>query len=170
MFPEGNNKIGDDVRAKEKREHRREIADWLQGVLDTHPELKATTWSMAAGVGRNTVSRALSPKYDNILSIITLYKLAKTAGVPPPIHLGIGAPGVPPPIALASIFKGIFSKIMPDRVFSDDFLMALGEALQLSLIEAQETPEIAEDLQAAELVGRMAARRRVGRENNPDES
>ncbi|ANI79038.1 hypothetical protein [Sphingobium sp. EP60837] len=171
MFPDENNQnIGEEVRAKEKKEHRDEIAAWLKGVLDNNTDLKATAWSVAAGLSRSTVSRALNPKYDNILSIVALYKLAKKAGVPTPVHLGIGAPGVPPPIALAAIFRGILSRLTPERTWSEDVLMALGEALQLSLVEAQETPEIAEDLQAAELVGRMAARRLSGRENNPDET
>lgn len=162
--------IGEDVRAKEKKERRDEIAAWLQSVLANNPDLKATKWSLDAGLGRSTVSRAMNPKYDNILSIVALYKLAKKAGVPTPVHLGIGAPGVPPPSALAAIFRGILSRLTPERTWPDDVLMALGEALQLSLVEAQETPEIGEDLQAAELVGRMAARRLSGRENSPDET
>lgn len=171
MVPEETDTgIGEDVRAKEKKEHRDEIAAWLKSVLDSNADLKATNWSIDAGLGRSTVSRAMNPKYDNILSIVALYKLAKKAGVPTPVHLGIGAPGVPPPVALAAIFRGILSRLTPERTWSDDVLMALGEALQLSLVEAQETPEIADDLAAAELVGRMAARRLSGRENNPDET
>lgn len=172
MLPgEYNPASGEDVREKEKKQHRDEIAAWLRSVLDSNPDLKATNWSLNAGLSRSTVSRAISPKYDNILSIVALYKLAKNAGVPAPVHLGAGAPGVPPAIALAAIFRGILSRLTPDRTWSDDVLMALGEALQMSLVEAQETPEIAEDLQAAELVGRMAARRRLsGRENNQDDT
>lgn len=168
MFPDESETNGDDVRTKERRDHRDEIAAWLQSVLDSKPDLKATNWSLSAGLSRSTVSRALSPKYDNILSIVALYKLAKKAGVPAPVHLGASAPGVPPADALAAVFRGILGRLTPDRDWPDEVFMALGEALQLSLVELQENPEIAENLGEAETVGRVSARRLAGRGNNPD--
>jgi len=169
MSPDENNdNIGDEVATKENADHRNEIAAWLRGVMESKPGLKPTNWSIASGVGRNTVGRALNPKYTNILSVSSLYKLAKEAGVPAPVHLGSSVPGVPPAEALAAIFRGILSRLTPDRDWSDDVYMALGEALQISLVELQENPEIADNLGEAETVGRVSTRRLSGRGNNPD--
>lgn len=170
MFPDENDTNGDEVGTKENADHRAEIAAWLQSVLDSKPDLGPTNWSISAGLGRNTVGRALSPKYTNILSVVSLYKLAKKAGVPAPVHLGSSAAGVPPADALAAVFRGILSRLTPDRDWPDDVFMALGEALQLSLVELQENPEIAENLGEAETVGRVSARRLAGREKNPDKT
>lgn len=168
MLPDNNETNGGHVSTKEHADHRSEIAAWLRGVMEIKPDLKPTNWSVSSGVGRNTVGRALSDKYTNILSVVTLYKLAKKAGVPAPIHLGASAPGVPPSDALAAIFKGILSRLTPERTWPDDVLMALGEALQLSLVELHENPDIADSLGEAETVGRVSARRLSGRGNNPD--
>lgn len=168
MFPDENKMNGDEVRTKENAEHRNEIAAWLRSVLESKPDMGPTNWSIASGLGRNTVGRALNPKYTNILSVVSLYKLAKTAGIPAPVHLGASAPGVPPADALAAVFRGILGRLTPDRDWPDEVFMALGEALQLSLVELQENPEIAENLGEAETVGRVSARRLAGRGNNPD--
>src|SRR3546814_4997171 len=51
-------------------------------------KLTKTGWSVSAGMGRSTVARALDMDAPHIPTTLTLIKLAKTAGVRPPLDLG----------------------------------------------------------------------------------
>src|SRR3546814_12415925 len=76
-----------EVQESEKRQRKLEIAKWLQDVMDAK-KLTTTGWSVSAGMGRSTVARALAMDAPHIPTTLTLIKLAKTAGVHPPLGLG----------------------------------------------------------------------------------
>lgn len=142
---------------KEKARHRSEIAAWLRAILADNPNLTPTGWSLKAKLTRATVGRALDDKHDHVLSVVTLYKLAKAVNAAPPLDLGEGSPGIPSPVTLSRILRGLMTRMTPNQEWTDEALMAMAQALRLAMIELADNPELAKDEQGAELLGRFAA-------------
>lgn len=72
------------------RKEQEAIAAWMRQVMQDKG-LKPTTWARKAGLGGDTVTRALKPGYQYVTTTTTLAKLAEAAGVEMPAIAGIAA-------------------------------------------------------------------------------
>lgn len=77
------------------RPEQKPIADWMREVMAKRG-LSAWQWAKDAGLGRDTVSRAIRDDYTSVTSTRTLLALARAANVPPPD--GVAAAAQPLPI------------------------------------------------------------------------
>lgn len=69
------------------RKEQEPIATWMHQVMKDKG-LKPTSWARKAGLGADTVSRALKPDYEFVTTTTTLAKLAEAAGVEMPAFAG----------------------------------------------------------------------------------
>lgn len=150
---------------KYRNDRRQIIADWLKSVMASK-KLKPTRWSSDAGLSPSTIGRALSPKYDNVLSASTLVALARSAGVPAPFTPGSGQ-GVPNVETLAEIFSVMIRRMMPNYHFSPETLIPYAQAFRAVLLEMADAPDIANDPTMADRLTRLAIRQAL--ENDPQD-
>lgn len=153
-------------RKAEVREQQRPIAEWLRAVM-AQKKVKATEWAKLAGLGRDTVSRAVREDYNHVTSTTTLLKLAKAVGVQAPIDLGSNIPGVPSAPVLAAIINQMLVILVPEREWDEDTIQGLGKALRHTLLELSEDREAVPTLAEAETAARMAMRSLPDQDNEP---
>jgi hypothetical protein len=158
-----------EARRLEVHEQQKPVVAWMKEVMEAK-RLKPTPWALSAGLARATVNRALKDTHDFVTSTRTLFKLAKAAGVPPPIDLGTGSPDIPPTTSLGPMMVELLRVMVPDREWSDDLQIPLGRALRQALLEmAEDGEELADQIAHARLAGRMAARSQL-REDGESEA
>ena len=166
-----NDTVGDsaEVREDEKRKRKQEIAKWLKEVMDTKG-LTKTGWSVAAGMGRSTVARALDMKNPHIPTTLTLIKLANEARVRPPLDLGISPAGIPKTETLHRILAAAMANIQPKLDWTGADLYHVAQAMRYLFLEMSEHPEIEENLESMETAIRMAMRLRESSGSTPSGS
>ncbi|WP_174297337.1 helix-turn-helix domain-containing protein [Sphingomonas bacterium] len=139
------------------QEKQEPIAAWMRSVME-QKNLNPTSWAKKAGLGRDTVSRAIKDKYAHVSSTRTLIQLADAAGVPPPLDLGAAPAGVPSSAILAAILEEAVSRLAPSASFPPLLWKAMGQALRHTLLELADDPATQNDPTRARMAARMAAR------------
>jgi hypothetical protein len=149
-----------DLEAKrlEVHEQQKPVVKWMREVMEAK-KLLPTNWALEAGLARATVNRALKETNEFVTSTRTLFKLAKAAGVPPPIDLGTGTPGIPPSSILGAMALEMLRYLVPEQEWDQGLELPLGRALRQALLEmAEEVEQHGDKIAYARLAGRMAAR------------
>ncbi|WP_257556468.1 hypothetical protein [Sphingobium sp. CFD-2] len=154
-----------EVQEREKRRRKQEIARWLLEVMEAK-NLNKTGWSVAAGMGRSTVARALDMDNPHIPTTLTLIKLANTARVRPPLDLGISPAGVPKSETLYRVLVAAMLSIQPNVDWSGPGLRHVAAAMRVLLLELAEHPEMEDSLESLESAVRMAMRLPLDFERN----
>src|SRR3546814_6858901 len=132
-------------------------------------KLTKTGWSVSAGMGRSTVARALDMDAPHIPTTLTLIKLAKTAGVRPPLDLGASPEGVPKSETLYRVLVAAMLSIQPGIDWSGPALKNVAKSLRYLLLEMADHPEIENNLESLETAIRMALRLPDDAGDTPDE-
>src|SRR3546814_17638463 len=115
-------------------------------------------WSVSAGMGLSTVARALDMDAPHIPTTLTLTKLAKTAGVRPPLDLGASPEGVPKSETLYRVLAAAMLSIQPGIDWFGPELKNVAKSLSYLLMEMADHPEIEDNLESLETAIRMALR------------
>ena len=136
------------------QEQQKPIATWMKSVV-ARRGITASDWAKRAGLGRNTVSRAMREDYPHITSTTTLLRLANVVGDRPPIHSG-PAP-LPSEDMLTDILATILLVAVPDRPVSLVVTLALAGALRDTLGLLANDAAVAADPAQARLVARTTA-------------
>lgn len=142
------------------QEQQRPIATWMLSVME-QTGLSANKWAALAGLGRDTVSRAVKDSYAHVTTTNTLIKLAKAAGVPPPIELGATPRGIPSATILGDVFGELLRRLVPDHEWPDDLALALGKALRHTLLELADETADSVDSDRAKMAARISARQQL---------
>lgn len=117
------------------------VTDWLLAMIEKH-SLTPSGWSLQAGLGKNTVSRALSPDYENVTTVKTLSKLAGALGEPPPIGCTTYIPSAE---SLVEIVQAIVEFAGGARTLDDKIALALAEGVRATLLHLAEDAASADD-------------------------
>lgn len=134
-------------------DQQRLIANWLRDVMERR-SLSGRAWAEMAGLGKDTVTRALRENYGNMTSSRTLAKLADAVGEKAP---GAAA-GVPSSEILAEILRTVLAAADAPAM-ADDLISAMGQALREVLLHLADDPEAAADLAQSRAVARAVSRR-----------
>jgi DNA-binding LacI/PurR family transcriptional regulator len=135
------------------KEQQRQIAAWLRDVMDRR-QISAREWATRAGLGKDTVSRAIRDDYDNITSTRTLAKLADALGEKPPGAAG----GVPSAEVLTEILTVVISAVDGQNL-APDVMSAMAEALRDTLLHLADDPEAANSPTQSRALAKAATRR-----------
>ena len=137
------------------------IAAWMRNMMDRH-QLTPSSWAVKAKVARNTVSRAISDKYEHVTTTSTLVKLASVIQEPIPVTSGSSL-RVEQQLSVETLeqaIDGILEVVMPDfDGRTAEVKRALALALRDTLAVLAVEPEAAADPQQARLVARSLAHR-----------
>lgn len=134
-------------------EQQRHIAAWLREVMDRR-SISARAWAEKAGMGKDTVSRALRDSYGSITTTRTLARLAEALNEAPPGAAG----GVPSSEVLTEILRVVLTAGNAPPM-ADDLVIAMGKALREVLLHLADDPEAAADLAQTRAVARSVSRR-----------
>lgn len=130
------------------------ICEWMRDVISRR-NISASAWAEMAGLGKNTVSRALRPDYAHITTTRTVAKLAQAIGERPPGG-GAGIPGV---TSLAAMLEAFLMALVVDRPPSPDVLEAFAQGLRETLLQLADDPDAGDDPKMSRLLARAIARR-----------
>ena len=129
------------------------IAEWMKSVLDRRG-ISARAWATLAGLGKDTVSRAIRDDYQHVTSTTTIAKLADAIDEQAP---GI-AGAIPSAAALVPIL-GELRKALPAASDGDDeVLLALAGALRDTLLHLADEPQLADDPKVSSALVRASVR------------
>jgi hypothetical protein len=129
------------------------IVGWMRDMIAKH-DLSARGWSVKAGLGKDTVSRAMRDDYEHVTSTATIVKLADAIGERGPA----GAVAIPTVEALQSILETLANQLAPGSLPSDLILTTFAEALRDTLLHLADEPAALSDPRASRLLARAAAR------------
>jgi hypothetical protein len=142
-----------DTLQAEAMERQAEIADWLTAMMLKH-RLSARAWAEKAGLGKDTVSRALQPGYAHVTSTRTLAKLAGAIGEPTP-----GGAQVPTAAALFPVVELICEASRAHARLEPEDVQVLAETLRDVLLAIADDPEAQDDERLARSLTRREFRR-----------
>ena len=135
-------------------ERQKPVAEWMRGVI-ARRNISARAWAEAAGMGKDTVSRAIREDYASVTSTRTIALLAAAIGEKP-----YGAAGaVPSEASLVAILQALLAALVPGRVPGQDALQAIAGALRETLLHLADEPDAATDPRTSQSLARAAARR-----------
>lgn len=133
-------------------EQQRQIAAWMREVM-ARRGISARAWAELAGMGKDTVSRAIRDNYASVTSTRTIAKLADALSERPP---GAAA-GVPSAAVLAEILKVAMAASGGPSIAAD-YLAAMARALRETLLHLADDPEAANDPAQGRTVARIVSR------------
>lgn len=133
-------------------DQQRYIAEWMRDVMQRRG-ISARAWAEAAGLGKDTVSRAMRESYLNVTSTRTIAALADCLGERAP---GAAA-GVPSAEVLAEILQVTLAAVDGPAI-AQDYLAALSRALRETLLHLADDPEASVDPAQGRAVARSVAR------------
>lgn len=134
-------------------DQQRQIAEWMRDVMERRG-ISARSWAEAAGLGKDTVSRAMRDTYLHVTSTRTLARLADAIGEKAP---GAAA-GVPSADVLAEILQ-VALVAVGGQPIAPDYLAAMARALRETLLHLADDPEAASDPAQSRAIARTVARR-----------
>jgi hypothetical protein len=137
-------------------EQQRRTADWVREVMSRR-NLSARAWAETAGLGKDTVSRAIRDNYANVTSTRTIAILADAIGEKPP---GVTA-GVPSVAILQDILHVAIGACGGPAIGAD-YLAAMARALRETLLHLADHPEAASDQAQTRAIARAVARQPNG--------
>ena len=129
------------------------IALWMRGVVDRHG-LSARAWAERAGLGKDTVSRAMRDDYANVTSTRTIAKLAEVIGERPP-----GAAAAVPSAASCLEMVRIILALAENGRPGPDTILELSASLRETLLTLADEPDAAADPLMSRTLLRSAIRR-----------
>lgn len=135
-------------------DRQKPVAEWMRGVI-ARRNISARAWAEAAGMGKDTVSRAIRDDYASVTSTRTIALLAAAIGEPP---FG-AARAVPSEASLAAILRVFLSAFAPERPPGPDALQAFALALRETLLHLADEPDDAGDPRTSQALARAAVRR-----------
>ena len=130
------------------------IAEWMTEVLTRH-KMSARQWSERAGLGKDTVSRAMRDNFESITSTRTIAQLAEAIGERP---FGPAA-AIPSEESLIAILKIFLAAFAPDRTAGQDSLAAFAAALRETLLHLADEPTATDDPAVSQALARATIRR-----------
>jgi len=136
------------------KDEQKPIAAWMNGVIAKR-RISARAWAEAAGMGKDTVSRALRDDYESITSSRTIAQLADAVGEKP---YGAAA-AVPSEAALAAILQVFLSAFSPRQAIGQDSLQVFAASLRETLLHLADEPNAADDPRTSRTLARSIARR-----------
>ncbi len=134
-------------------ERQQEIAEWLQAMIAKH-RISARAWAEKAGMGKDTVSRALKPEYQHITSSRTLAKLAAALNETAP-----GQSQMPSVNALVPVVELLSEVSRVHGALEPETVQALAQALHDVLVAIADDPEALDDARLARSLARREFRR-----------
>ncbi len=134
-----------------------EIAAWMRAMVTKH-RISPRAWSEKAGLGKDTVGRALKPDYQSVTTTRTIAKLAAALGEPTP-----GSSWVPPTASLVPAVELLCEASRAHGELAPDDILALAETLRDALLSLADEPEAAADPALARLLTRREFRRALPR-------
>ena len=142
-------------REGDMNSQQRVIAEWMLDVTKRR-NISARAWAELAGLGKDTVSRAMRENYDNVTSTRTLALLAEAIGENPP---GAAA-GVPALDVLEEILQVIVTTV--DGVaIAPPQLTAIVRALREVLLHLADDQQAAADRLQGRAIARAVARQQA---------
>jgi len=130
-----------------------EIADWVRRMLEKH-NLSPYGLAMRAGLGKDTVNRALDPDYPHVTSTRTLSKIAETLGETAPRNAT-----APSAASLLPVVEMIGNAARASKVWGEAQAMPFAEALHDTLQAIADDPEALGDPRIARALARVGFRR-----------
>lgn len=130
-----------------------EVSDWLRAMIAKH-RVSPRAWAQNAGLGKDTVSRALKPGYEHVTSTRTLAKLAAALNEPTP-----GLRNVPPAKVLLPVVERIGELHRRTTGDMSEVNEILASALRDILLALADDPEAAADPRLALTLVRRELRR-----------
>lgn len=76
------------------RPEQKRIAEWMRSVM-AEKQISAQAWAIQAGLGRDTVSRAIRDDYQSVTTTRTIVALAQALQVPPPDGIAVAVQPLP---------------------------------------------------------------------------
>jgi DNA-binding phage protein len=151
----GRNNAALAIRATMK-EQQRALVEWMADVIERRG-IAARAWSEKAGLGKDTVSRAMREDYEYVTTTTTLAKLAEAIGERPP---GLAA-AIPSVESLTAILKVVQQNVLGEARADPELTRALAEALRDTLLHLADEPEAAGDPKVALALARASMRQRA---------
>lgn len=135
-------------------ERQKPIAEWMTATLARH-KLSARQWSERAGLGKDTVSRAMRDNFESITSTRTIAQLADALNERP---FGAAA-AIPSEASLAAILQVFHAAYAPDRAMGPDSLQVFAASLRETLLHLADEPDAGDDPRMSQTLARSIARR-----------
>lgn len=137
------------------QERQRVIVEWMNDVIERRG-ISARAWAVKAGLGKDTVSRAIRDDYEHVTSTTTIAKLAEAISERPP---GLAA-AVPSVESLIAVLRVVQQGVLGEAQADPDLTRALAEALRDTLLHLADEPEAAGDPKVALALARASMRQR----------
>ena len=128
------------------------IADWLADVIERR-KISARAWAERAGLGKDTVSRALRDDYASVMSTRTLAMLAEAVDEHPP-GAAAAIPSVESLQSALTVILEAFAPFPPDS----DVVRALASSLRETLLQIADEPNAISDPAMSRMAARAAVR------------
>lgn len=130
------------------------VDDWMREIISRR-RISARAWAEKAGLGKDTVSRALRDDYEHVTSTRTISQLAHALGERP---YGAAA-AVPSEASLTAILDVLLEALMPERRVSPDLVAAFSASLRDTLLHLADEPDAACNPHTSRALARALARR-----------
>jgi hypothetical protein len=141
------NREGMDARQKP-------VAEWMQSVI-ARRNISARAWAEKAGLGKDTVSRAIRADFASVTSTRTIAQLAGAIGERP---YGAAA-AVPSETSLTAVLEVLLEALVPDRKIGPDLLTVFAASLRDTLLHLADEPDDADDPRTSRALARVLVRR-----------
>lgn len=135
-------------------ERQKPIAEWMRSVISRR-KISARAWTEAAGMGKDTVSRALRDDYENVTSTRSIAQLADAINEVP---FGAAA-SVPSEASLVEILQVLLSAYTEGRAPGPDSIQIFAASLRETLLHLADEPSAVDDPKSSQLLARMIVRR-----------
>lgn len=134
---------------------QRIIADWMQAMIERH-ELSARSWADKAGLGKDTVSRALRDDYQHVTKATTVARLAEVINEKPP---GAAA-AIPSTEVLSAILEVLVEALPGARRLPSEAVQVFAASLRDTLLHLADEPESESDPRVPIALARASVRQR----------
>ena len=134
-------------------DRQKPIALWMRDAVDRH-SISARAWAEKAGLGKDTVSRAMRDDYANVTSTRTIAKLAEVIG-----ERGPGAAGSVPSVESCQEIVRIILSLADKGRPGPDTIRELSASLRETLLTLADEPDAAGDPMMSRTLLRSAIRR-----------
>ena len=134
-------------------DRQKPIALWMRDAVDRH-SISARAWAAKAGLGKDTVSRAMRDDYANVTSTRTIAKLAEVIG-----ERGPGAAGAVPSVESCQEIVRIILALADKGRPGPDTIRELSASLRETLLTLADEPDAADDPMMSRTLLRSAIRR-----------
>jgi transcriptional regulator with XRE-family HTH domain len=134
---------------------QRPIAEWMRDVI-ARRGISARQWAERAGMGKDTVSRAVRDDYQNVTTVRTIIKLSDALNEPPP-----GSASTIPSVESLSEIVQVIADMAAKRQPGAATIRILAEALRETLLALADRPADARTVDVPRALARAAVRRIV---------